>query len=349
MTGVFSHLGLPELVAGVIVVALNVYALMGGADFGGGVWELFARGPRREQQRALIAQAIGPIWEANHVWLVVVVVLTFTGFPAAYAAMGTVLHIPLAILLVGIVMRGSAFVFRSYGSRTWEQRRRWGAMFAIASTLTPLLLGVVIGALSTGAVGAAAAQTGALPFIDVYVHPWLAPFPLAVGALALALFAMLAAVYLTLETPDADLQDDFRRRALAAAGAVFVAAFAALAIAHHEAPMMRAGLMNSRWAPPFQLSTGVAAVTVIAALWLRRYRVARAAAGAQLSLILWGWAFSQFPYVVPPTLTIRAAAAPAITLRIVTAALAAGALLLVPSLVYLRRTFSAQSSEGPRR
>ena len=348
MTTVFSNFGLPELLAGVIVVALNIYALMGGADFGGGVWDLFARGPRREQQRALIAQAIGPIWEANHVWLVVVVVLCFTCFPGAFAALGTVLHIPLSILLVGIVMRGSAFVFRSYGSRTWQQRRRWGAIFAVASTLTPLLLGVVIGAVSTGAVGNAMAQAGALPFTAVYVDPWLAPFPLATGALALSLFAMLAAVYLTVETHDVDLQEDFRRRALVAAAAVFVAAFSALAIAHHEAPMVRAGLMASAWALPFQIATGISAVGAIAALWTRRYRAARLAAAAQVSLILWGWALSQFPDVVPPSLTIRGAAAPAVTLRIVTGALAAGALLLVPSLIYLRRTFAARRPGAPR-
>lgn len=347
----FGPIGLPETLAAVIVVALNVYVLMGGADFGGGVWELFATGDRGNRQSELIAQAIGPIWEANHVWLVVVVVLCFTGFPAAYAVLGTVLHIPLAILLVGIVMRGSAFVFRSYGARSWEQRRRWGHTFAIASTLTPLLLGVVIGALSTGAVGDAATRTGTAPFIDVYVRPWFAPFPIAVGLLALALFAMLAAVYLTLETRDTDLQDDFRRRALAAAAAVFVTAFAALAIAHSEAPMMRHGLVSSPWALPFQIATGAAALSAIWALWTRRYRVARITAAAQVSLILWGWAFAQYPYVIPTTLTIRDAAAPSITLEIVLWALAGGGLILIPSLVYLRRTFAARSPESgaPRR
>ncbi|MDE3152179.1 MAG: cytochrome d ubiquinol oxidase subunit II [Gemmatimonadota bacterium] len=328
--------------AAVIVLALNVYALTGGADFGGGVWDLFAGGPRREQQRALIAQAIGPIWEANHVWLVVVVVLCFTAFPPAYALLGTVLHIPLALLLVGIVMRGSAFVFRSYGSRTWEQRRRWGATFAVASTLTPLLLGVTIGAIATGAVGDAGGQPAALPFREVYVAPWFAAFPLLTGALALALFAMLAAVYLTLETHDPALQDDFRRRGLMAAVMVFVCAFAALIAAHVDAPIMRAGLMTSPWALPFQIATGVAAIAVIASLWRRRYGAARLAAGAQVSLMLWGWAVAQYPYVVPPTLTIRGAAAPRITLQIVAWALAAGALLLVPSLAYLRRTFRAR-------
>src|SRR5450759_4939643 len=344
VTGMFAIFGLPEFFAGIIVVALNVYVLTGGADFGGGVWDLLATGPRRDRQRDLIAGAIGPIWEANHVWLVLVVVLTFTAFPAAFATLGTVLHLPLALMLVGIVMRGSAFVFRSYGSRTWEQRRRWGRIFAVASTLTPLLLGLVIGSISTGAVGVPQDQPGAVPFRNVYVAPWWSPFPIAVGVLALALFAMLAAVYLAYETRDDALREDFRRRALAAAAAVFVAAFGALAFAHREAPMMRAGLVGSAWALPFQIATGVAALTAIGALWRRRYALARFAAAAQVSLILWGWALAQFPYVVPPSLTIRNTVAPRITLVLVAWALAAGAVLLIPSLIYLRKTFATRQA-----
>jgi cytochrome bd ubiquinol oxidase subunit II len=347
VNGAPLHFGLPEFFAAVIVVALNVYVLSGGADFGGGVWDLFARGPRRLQQRDLIADTIGPIWEANHVWLVLVVVLSFTAFPPFYALLGTVLHLPLAMLLVGIVLRGSAFVFRSYGSRTGEQRRRWGRAFAIASTVTPLLLGVCVGAVASGRVGAVAGLATAGPFRVVYVAPWFAPFPLAVGVMALALFAMLAAVYLTLETTDRALQEDFRRRALAAAGAVFVAAFGTLAIAHHEAPLLRDGLVASPWALPFQIATGVAAVAAIGALWTRRYRAARIAAAAQVSLILWGWAAAQYPYLVPRVLTIEDAAAARVTLRLVAGALGAGAVLLIPSLVYLRRTFSVRRRSTP--
>ena len=342
MTFVPPSLGLPELFAGIIVVALNVYVLTGGADFGAGVWDLFASGPRRNQQRDFIAHTIGPIWEANHVWLVLVVVLTFTAFPAAFATLGTVLHIPLALMLVGIVLRGAAFVFRGYGSRSQEERRNWGRIFAVASTFTPLALGVVIGAVSTGAVGAAQAQIGAASFRSVFVAPWWSPFPVAVGVLALALFAMLAAVYLAYETQDGPLREDFRRRALAAAAAVFAAAFGALAVAHRDAPLMRAGLVGSAWAVPFQVATGLSAITAIGALWWRRYTVARLAAAAQLSLILWGWAFAQFPYLVPSDLTIRNTVAPRITLVIVAWALAAGAVLLIPSLLYLRRTFATQ-------
>ncbi len=332
--------GLPELFAGIIVVALNVYVLTGGADFGGGVWDLLASGPRRDRQRQFIAQTIAPIWEANHVWLVLVVVLTFTAFPAAFATLGTVLHIPLALMLVGVVLRGAAFVFRSYGSRSREQRRNWGRIFAVASTLTPLLLGIVIGAVSTGAVGATQARIGAATFQAVFVAPWWSPFPVAVGVLALSLFAMLAAVYLAYETQDDALREDFRRRALAAAAAVFVAAFGALAVSQRDAPMMRAGLLGSAWAVPLQVATGISAITAIGALWWRHYPVARLAAATQLSLILWGWAFAQFPYVVPSSLTIRNSVAPRVTLVIVAWALVAGAVLLIPSLFYLRRTFA---------
>ena len=138
-----ASLGLPEIVAGLMLVALTGYALTGGADFGGGVWDLLARGPRREQQRAHIAASLAPIWEANHVWLIIVIVLLFTAFPTAFQAIMIVLHIPLTIVLVGIVLRGSAFVFRAYGARTSAARQRWGATFAIASIVTPTILGAV--------------------------------------------------------------------------------------------------------------------------------------------------------------------------------------------------------------
>src|SRR5206468_7963227 len=112
MTAMLESVGLPEIIAGLMVLALNAYVLMGGADFGGGLWDLLASGPRREAQRTLIADSIAPIWEANHVWLIVVVVVLFTGFPIAFGTLGVVLHIPISLTLIGIVLRGSAFVFR---------------------------------------------------------------------------------------------------------------------------------------------------------------------------------------------------------------------------------------------
>src|SRR5689334_322975 len=150
--------GLPEIIAGVMLIALNAYVLTGGADFGGGVWDLLASGPSRDEQRSLIEQSIAPIWEANHVWLIVVVVLLFSAFPPAFGTLGVVLHIPLSLMLVGIVLRGSAFVFRSYGGRA--HGRQWGTLFAVTSLITPVILGMIIGAIVSDRVGVASTHVG---------------------------------------------------------------------------------------------------------------------------------------------------------------------------------------------
>jgi cytochrome d ubiquinol oxidase subunit II len=342
MTSVLAAIGLPELIAGIMVVALNAYVLMGGADFGGGVWDLLASGPRRAEQRALIAKTIAPIWEANHVWLIVVVVTLFTAFPVAYGTIGTVLHLPLALMLIGIVLRGSAFVFRSSGTGR-NERWRWGRVFAFSSTIPPVLLGVVIGALATGDVGEAAARVATGSFYDVYVAPWLAPFPIAVGLMALALFAFLAAVYLTVEAGDEPVGEDFRRRAIATAVVAFVLAFGALALSQREVPPVRTGLTAAPWGWALHVLAGAAAVTALVSLWRRKYRVARLSAAAQVSLILWGWALAQYPFVIPSTLTIRQAAAPAVTLKLLLVGLAIGSAVLIPSLVYLLRTFARRA------
>lgn len=337
--------GLPDVVAGIMVVALNAYVLTGGADFGGGVWDLLAGGPRSEQQRSLVSNAIAPIWEANHVWLIVVVVMLFTAFPVAFGLLGIVLHVPLTLMLIGIVLRGSAFVFRSYGSRDRAARERWGGMFAVASLLTPVLLGMNIGAIASGRVAEASDRIGMATFPEVFLAPWLAPFPLAVGAFALALFAYLAAVYLTLEARDEALREDFRLRALGAAAAVLITAAIALLLAQRAAPRVAGGLTGSPWSFVLHLATASAAITALVALWRRRYRLARVAAVAHVSSILWGWAFSQYPYLLPDTLTIRAAAAPAITLRLLVIGLASGAVILIPSLRYLFRTFTPRRGQ----
>ena len=139
-----------EGVAAVMLLSLVIYSLFGGADYGAGVWDLLARGPRAEAQRELIAHAIGPVWEANHVWLIIVIVLLFTGFPAAFSAVMTTLHVPLSLMLIGVVLRGSAFTFRSYDN-TEIGKHRWNRVFALPSVVTPILLGSVIGAIATGA------------------------------------------------------------------------------------------------------------------------------------------------------------------------------------------------------
>jgi cytochrome d ubiquinol oxidase subunit II len=337
---------LASVLAGLLALSLNAYVLFGGADFGGGVWDLLASGPRKARQRDVISHAIGPIWEANHVWLILAIVLTFTCFPPVFARLGTVLHIPLTLMLVGIVLRGSAFTFRTYDDERDAVQRRWGRIFAGASLVTPVLLGVCVGAIAGGRVGPLQPTA---TFAASFVAPWLTPFSVAVGLMTLALFAHLAAVFLTLESDDPLVVEDFRRRALWSGALVFVSSFAALLIAPEHAPLVGTGLTRSGWAVPWHLGTGIAAVSVLAALWWRRYHLARVAVGAQVSLIVWGWALAQYPYLVPPDLTVSSAASPPVTLRLVLAALGVGVLVLVPSLIYLFRVFKAAPSGSARR
>jgi cytochrome bd ubiquinol oxidase subunit II len=330
----------PEvLLAGVLLVSLTFYALMGGADYGGGMWDLLAWGPRAGRQRELIAEAIGPIWEANHVWLILVIVVLFTGFPPAFAAISTALHIPLTLLLIGIVLRGSAFTFRSYDKREDNVQRRWGRIFAMASLVTPFLLGVTLGAIASGKI-----RIKFETFSEGFIHSWLSSFPFAVGGFALALFAFIAAVYLTLETEDEALREDFRVRALAAAVAVGAMALIVFLLSEKGAPLIRIKLASSWWTWPLQIATGAMALGAIFALWTRRYRLARLCAAAQVALILWGWGMAQFPYLVEPDITIYNAAAPPVTMRLLLVALAAGALLLFPSFYYLFRVFKGRSA-----
>jgi cytochrome d ubiquinol oxidase subunit II len=337
-------LSLELLLAGAMLVSLTFYALLAGADYGGGVWDLFSLGPRAGDQRALIAHAIGPIWEANHVWLILVVVILFTAFPQAFATIATTLHIPLTLLLIGIVLRGSAFTFRTYDSQRDSVQRRWSRIFSIASIITPIILGVIVGAIASGTI-----QLANPTFYSVFIHQWLAPFPISVGFFALSLFAFLAAVYLTLETHDSELQDDFRRRALLSGVVVGVLALVVFRLSGTYAPKIRTGISASPWAIPLHLATALCAVGALAALWKRKYSLARLCAAGQVTLILWGWALAQFPYLVEPDITIQSAAAPPETLRLLSLALVAGALILFPSFYYLFRVFKASPTKSKKR
>ena len=212
-------------------------------------------------------------------------------FPAAFARLGVALHIPLSLVLIGIVLRGSAFTFWRYGGETDAEQRHWGVTFAAASLITPLLLGVTVGAVAADAVSGPRAP--GTPFFTGYVAPWLTPFALSVGVFALVAFAFLAAVYLTLEAKDRELQEDFRRRALGAGLALFGAAVVVLVLSGSGAPRVRAGLILASWAAPLHLVTAAAAIAALVALWRRRYGAARVAPAVQVSLILWGWGLSQ--------------------------------------------------------
>jgi cytochrome bd ubiquinol oxidase subunit II len=332
---------LPHIVAGVMVLSLNAYVLLGGADFGGGVWDFFARGSKRDEQRALIAEAIGPIWEANHVWLILVVVLLFSCFPKAFAHLATELHVPITIMLVGVVLRGSAFTFRTYDSKKDAVQRRWGRVFSIASLLTPIVLGVCLGTVASGAVPMRPLQeAAALPFADRFVNPWFtSAFAWTVGLLTLLLFAFLAATYLTVEAPDGPLRELFRRRAQQSQLALLFTAIATLIVARAEDPLLFAGLTQGSTALAMHGVTTLAVAVSLWALGARRFQIARLAAAAQASFILWGWAWTQFPWLLPPDRTITSLAAPRITLQLTLGALGVGTVILLPSFLYLFRVF----------
>jgi cytochrome d ubiquinol oxidase subunit II len=324
-----------DAVAGVMVVALVIYGLTGGADFGGGILDITARGARAREQREAIERALAPIWEANHVWLIVVLVLLFVAFPEAFAAISTWLFVPIMLLVVGIVIRGAAFIFRAYDVHSDPVQRRWGRVFSAASVLAPLMLGVVVGALARG--DASVADRG--------WFSWISPFPLVTGAFAVALFTFLAAVYLTVETEGA-LREDFRRRGIGAGVVVLVLAVAVAALSAREAPLVFAGLTRRWFSVPLQGATAVAATGAFAALFTRRFRLARTAAAGQVSLIVVGWAASQYPWLLVPDYTVASAAAPRITLVLLLWAVTAGAVFLVPALWMLFRVFKGRHPVG---
>ena len=318
------------IIAAVLVISLILYALLGGADFGGGMWDLLAFGPRARQQREAIADAIAPVWEANHVWLILVIVLLFTAYPAAFAAIMTALHIPITVVLVGIVLRGAAFVFRKYDAQDDATHRRWSLVFSIASFFTPLFLGMTLGGLASGAIRV----TDGLVTTGFFAG-WTTPFAIACGLFAQGMFAFLAATYMTVETQtDRALQADFRWRALFAGLSLAPAAALVFVLARRGAPAIFAGLTDW-WAPWLLVATSVAALTALGALWTWRFQLARIAAAAQVALILSGWALAQYPALVIPDITIQAAAAPQVTLEFLSVTLLVGALVLFPSLGYL--------------
>ena len=323
-------MSLEAFAAGVMLAALIAYALLGGADFGGGVWDLLSRGPRAADQRRQIAHAIGPVWEANHVWLIFLIVLLFTCFPRAYASVSIALFWPLHLVLVGIVLRGAAFVFRAYGSPASTVQAAWSRVFGAASAVTPVLLGICLGAVSTGR-----------------LRSPLEPFPLLTGVLALLLCAYLAAVYLAWES-DPPLQDDFRRRAIVTWLMAGVASLLLLIAARSEAPHLWRGLTTT---PASLLVLGGVLIAPASALslWRRQFAWARILGGGQVTVLLLGWATAQAPYLIYPDLTISSAAAPRATLAAATATLPVGLALLLPSLWYLFSVFKGRAPNAPDR
>jgi cytochrome bd ubiquinol oxidase subunit II len=327
---------LPEMLGLVALSALVLYAVLGGADFGGGVWNMLAHGPRANEQRRAIGMAMGPVWEANHVWLIFVIVLLFAAWPPAFAALSIALFWPFHLVLAGIVLRGSAFVFRAHGHAAARTPLMWGRIFGGASIVTPLLLGVCLAAVSTGAIRVEGGEV-----VAGIGRSWLAPFPIATGLLALALCSYLAAVYLTVET-DGELREDFRSAAL---GTWLVAGFISigtLLLTWREAPRLWSQLTSM---PVVIILAGgiLLAPASGLAIWRRAFRLARPLAIGQVALLLTGWAFAQWPFIIYPDVGLIESASPDATLRLILWTLPFGALFLVPSLWYLFRVFKGRN------
>lgn len=323
----------PEyLLAGVMLVGLVVYVLGGGADFGGGVWDLFASGPRKSAQRGLIERAIGPIWEANHVWFIFVFVLLFSAFPPAFAEITTSLFGPLSLYAVGLVLRGAAFSFRHYAARP-SQKETMGRLFSIASVVCPFLL---------GAMGALLVREGPLrgdlaAFGD--------PFVLASGVFVVALVAALAATYLTVEAEgDRALQEDFRLRALAALVTAGLASWVALLVSRGSAP----ALFDAVGVKGGAALTTMLGLLALGTLTVRRFRLARVAAAGLAASVVLSWGTAKGGLLAPPSFSIAATKAHPGTLQVLLVATGLGALVLVPSLVFLFRVFGGPRQEDVR-
>ena len=323
--------------AGAALAGVMAYAILGGADFGGGVWDLFAFGPRKQQQRMAIQKAMGPVWEANHVWMIFVIVVLFTCFPQGYAALGIALFLPFHLALMGIMLRGAAFVFRSDQCRHKEEvanTSTWGVVFGVASLISPMVLGTAFGMVTEGAVRVS--ETGQVDLTQPL--PWLSPYALGNGLLATVSCAYLAAVYLTNET-DGELREDFRQRAIWAGTTTALLAGLVFVLAWFEARWFCERLLSWRVLPV--VTAGLVCFAGSAwGVFTRHFRWSRIFAAGEILLLLLGWGLAQYPFLIYPDVTFAGAAAPTPTLIFMIASLPVGAALLIPSLWLLFSVFS---------
>jgi len=308
-----------------IVCAIVLYAIFGGADFGGGVWDLLATGPRREAQREAIGLAMGPVWETNHVWLIFALVALFTCFPPVFAKLSIALYFPLTFALVGIIARGAAFAFRGPSTRDLWIHRAWGQVFGAASILTPFFFGAAAAGVATG------------------TFDWLRPFSWCVGLLAVSLCAQLAATFLCAETRAADLENDFRLRAVAATFAVATFGLIALLAAAKYAPAIFKGLVHAWPAVALAMLAGLVVLTL---LWRRRFHSARVAVAIEAAAIFTGWYVAQAPVLRVDLGLQTLAASPATIVTFLWIALV-GSAVLIPSLLLLFTIFKRDVSFPP--
>ncbi len=318
-----------DAVAGVLWIGATLYAVFGGADFGAGFWSLLAGdGERGERARRLIDWAIGAVWEANHVWLIFILVVLWTAFSSAFEAITSTLFIPLSLAALGIVLRGAGFAFHETADRL-GRRRLAERLFALSSVLTPLFMGTVVGAIASGRVppGNAAGDP---------VTSWLNPVSLLIGVLFVATGAYLAAVFLVSDARragDGDLERYFASRAMASALATGAIALVGIFVLRADARLLYDGLVDE--ALPLVIASAAFGLGALVLLKRGARRGIRELAVAAVVAVIWGWGVAQFPYLLPETLTISEGAATSETLAMVLGVFGVAVVLVLPSLALL--------------
>jgi len=333
-----------DAVAAVLWFGVTLYAVFGGADFGSGFWALVAGGSERGRRaRALIDWAIGPVWEANHVWLIFMLVTLWTAFPEAFGSVMSTLFIPLSLAALGIVLRGAGFAFHRVAARS-SARRLAEAAFAISSVLTPFFMGTVVGAVASGRVPVGNAQGD-------QITSWANPVSLVLGALFVAAGAYLAAVFLVSDARrfgDLELVGYFTTRALAAALVAGGLALAGILVLRDDARYLYDGLTSEGL--PLVLISFACGLAALILLWRRARRGVRPLGVAAVVAVIWGWGAAQYPYLLPQTLTIEEGAGASETLTAVLVVFGIAVVVVVPALALLftldQRSVLEEEAEG---
>jgi len=333
-----------EIIFAIMAISLLLYVLLGGADFGGGIIELFSRGKAAK----IVSRAIAPVWEANHVWLILVIVILFVGFPSVYSTVMTALHIPVLLALIGIVFRGSAFTFRHYDIEEERTNAIYSAIFRYSSLFTTFFLGVSMGGIILGDI----TRDLSKGFYMVYINPWFNLFSFSLGMFLVIMFAFLANIYTLGEIDDeADIKR-FGRLAKYLITAMVIAGgmvFTAAEIEGH--PLFREFIQS-----PASIVSVVLATLALPLLWInlesRKQNLVRFIAGFQTTMIVAGWFAIQFPILVKindgQDITLQNSSAPEQTQYYMLIALVVGVLIIFPSIGYLYKVFKFnKTTEDP--
>ncbi|MEP6711255.1 MAG: cytochrome d ubiquinol oxidase subunit II [Ferruginibacter sp.] len=319
-----------------------LYTLLGGADFGAGIVETFAG----KKEEGTITTAMAPVWEANHVWLILAVVILFTGFPQVYALLSLVLHIPLMLVLLGIIFRGSAFIFRQYDVVQDNSHKYYTLLFRISSFITPVFLGMVLGAMVLGRITLDHSKS----FLEVFIFPWFNIFCIAMGIFSASLFAYISGIFLVGEAEndvERKMYARFSKRAMLTTMLMGLLVFGAAYLNGHN-------LVKEFLQSVYSIVTVFLATLLCPAIWhflnkeKNKTLYLRVGVGMQVTLILIGWFFIQFPVLIKihdgENLTFFNTQAPDATLKQLLIALIAGLILIVPGFIYLFRIFKIRGS-----